>query len=73
MNKNTIPLPPMSDLEFYQLTLLIECKDLTLHDLTSLDIWVEKHGRDGAWAPAKEVINTLESYANRPGYQYPPS
>jgi hypothetical protein len=67
---HTTPLPPMTDVEYYKLSCLIEAKALTLHDLSSLDTWVEKHGRDGAWAPAKEVIKTLESYTDRPGHRY---
>jgi len=67
---HTIPVPPMTDVEYYKLALLIECKDMTLHDMESLDRWVEKHGRDGAWAAAADVIQTLESYTDRPGHRY---
>lgn len=67
----TTPVPPMNDIEYYKLTILIEAKLLTVHDLESLDRWVENHGKDGAWAPARDVIETLESFPNRPGHRYP--
>jgi hypothetical protein len=70
MSSYTVPVPEMTDVEYYKLTCLIEAKELTIHDLSSLDRWVENHGRDGAWAPATEVIKTLESFRDRPGHRY---
>jgi hypothetical protein len=58
-------MQPMTDVEYYKLALLIESKDLSMHDLQSLDRWVERHGKDGVWASASEVINTLSTFPDR--------
>lgn len=67
--KNPYPVPPMTDTEYYKLVCLIEAKALTIDDLQSLDRWVENHGKNGTWAPAK-VIKTLESFSDRSGHRY---
>lgn len=60
------PVPEMTDVEYYILSVLIEAKKLNINDLESLDRWVENHGRDGApWVPAREVIKTLETFPDR--------
>ena len=54
----------MTDVEFFELSVLFEGKSLTESDLKSLDRWVVEYDR-GGWASPADLIKILGEYPNR--------
>lgn len=54
----------MTDVEFFELSVLFEGKKLTKVDLETLDRWVVEYER-GGWASPSDLIIILANYPDR--------
>ncbi len=60
----------MTDVEYFQLSVLFEEKHLTMSDLESLDRWVQEYDtRPAAWATPADLIKILSEYPAK-GYPF---
>lgn len=56
----------MTDVEYFQLSVLFEQKKLNKTQIESLEGWVDHYHNDNTrWATPAELIETLNSYPDR--------